>query len=867
MRSVSQRLSGRALVVALLFALIGSTVGLGAGVRIAAAATPVITVTPSKMGSGQVVVVDGSGFDPGTTVNIWFDFNGNSVADSGERSTSAVTNGSGAFSSATITVLSSPGKYFVRAEGPAATIASAEVSVGTCWIQDVGCTINGSQWICLVGDAPSEMISDCKSIDANYSDTTAFPNGYDFTNVGPRFAGAGVLAAAAVSINPLLLSGCAAMLNAIVVATSPPFNNVVPDQNRLVLIACGIPLLGIPPLDLSLYGTASLVEAALPGGHGLPDAAIDDAAVIAAAVAAAQAAALVPGVGAIALAISQQALAAAAVDGAIACGFVAYWCNGSDITANIISHPALQAQLMPFKFGDRWGDLIGWATVACTSHVKGSCETSGTLPVPGTAGINNVTSPEVCATGKVNGLSIGYDGDIGFDVNDSLVDPKLGPGPGIAPLTNYHNFEPGPGGSESPSGLDIEVPLADRGAFQSKLDQLRIGSRVTVCGRWVADMHQFWNELHPMTSLTILESTPPVITPIVTGTVGANGWYTSDVQVSWSVVDPESAITSRTGCDPTTISADTAAAGTTLTCSATSEGGPATQSVTVKLDKTKPTISAAGAPPANGAGWNNSDVTVHFTCADALSGIPAAACPADQVLGSEGAAVSSTAQTVTDAAGNVSDLSNVVTVKLDKTRPSVAVTGVSNGAQYVSGAVPVAGCQTSDALSGVATSATVAVTTTGTNGVGSFTAVCTGAIDVAGNQQAAPVSATYSVVYGFGGFLSPLPKSTLAKSGSTIPVKFRLTNAQGQPIANTLAAALAAAGNVQATLTGPNIAPVTAICSWDIANLFFQCNIKTPSGILSGRAYQIFAYERLGTTFVVAPPVGSTVNPEIVYFK
>src|SRR5262249_7856796 len=41
--------------------------------------------------------------------------------------------------------------------------------------------------------------------------------------------------------------------------------------------------------------------------------------------------------------------------------------------------------------------------------------------------------------------------------------------------------------------------------------------------------------------------------------------------------------------------------------------------VTVKLDKTAPSITVTQAPDANGAGWNNTDVTVTFTCGDALS--------------------------------------------------------------------------------------------------------------------------------------------------------------------------------------------------------------------------------------------------------
>ncbi|MCO5176874.1 MAG: hypothetical protein M9890_07905 [Thermomicrobiales bacterium] len=70
------------------------------------------------------------------------------------------------------------------------------------------------------------------------------------------------------------------------------------------------------------------------------------------------------------------------------------------------------------------------------------------------------------------------------------------------------------------------------------------------------------------------DSTAPVITPTVNGTLGANDWYTSDVAVSWSVVDDESAISASTGCEATTVTTDTT--GTTFTCEATSAGGTST---------------------------------------------------------------------------------------------------------------------------------------------------------------------------------------------------------------------------------------------------------------------------------------------------
>jgi hypothetical protein len=80
----------------------------------------------------------------------------------------------------------------------------------------------------------------------------------------------------------------------------------------------------------------------------------------------------------------------------------------------------------------------------------------------------------------------------------------------------------------------------------------------------------------------------------------------------------------------------------------------------------------------------------------------------------------------------------------DTSPPVVIVTGVTDGATYVLGSVPTAGCDTQDAISGVATPATLQVTGGNANGTGTFTATCSGAKDNAGHV-ASPVSVTYTV--------------------------------------------------------------------------------------------------------------------------
>jgi len=107
----------------------------------------------------------------------------------------------------------------------------------------------------------------------------------------------------------------------------------------------------------------------------------------------------------------------------------------------------------------------------------------------------------------------------------------------------------------------------------------------------------------------------------------------------------------------------------------------------------------------------------------------------------------------------------------------VNVTGVTDGATYILGSVPAAGCNTTDALSGVKTNATL-ITSGGP--LGSITATCGGAEDNAGNLNSASV--TYTVNYNWTGFFRPIdnePICNSVKAGSAIPVKFSLSGYQG----------------------------------------------------------------------------------------
>lgn len=154
------------------------------------------------------------------------------------------------------------------------------------------------------------------------------------------------------------------------------------------------------------------------------------------------------------------------------------------------------------------------------------------------------------------------------------------------------------------------------------------------------------------------DTTPPVITPSVSGTLGNNGWYTSDVTVSWTVVDNESTISSSSGCGPTTINTDTA--GTTLTCTATSAGGTSSESVTIKRDATPPDVSLVGGP-ADGGSYYFGSVPPAPTCSasDATSGLAGACGVSGYSAAVGGHTVTASA---TDNAGNPASASATYTV-------------------------------------------------------------------------------------------------------------------------------------------------------------------------------------------------------------
>jgi pectin methylesterase-like acyl-CoA thioesterase len=96
----------------------------------------------------------------------------------------------------------------------------------------------------------------------------------------------------------------------------------------------------------------------------------------------------------------------------------------------------------------------------------------------------------------------------------------------------------------------------------------------------------------------------------------------------------------------------------------------ASQSLTIKLDKTAPEFTNVARTPANVNGWNNTDVEASFTATDALSGFGSGASTTGAfTFTAEGAAQSHTF-TVSDQAGNQTS-TTVSDVNIDKTSPMI----------------------------------------------------------------------------------------------------------------------------------------------------------------------------------------------------
>jgi hypothetical protein len=216
-------------------------------------------------------------------------------------------------------------------------------------------------------------------------------------------------------------------------------------------------------------------------------------------------------------------------------------------------------------------------------------------------------------------------------------------------------------------------------------------------------------------------------------------------------------------------------------------------------------------------------------------------CPTPVSVSGDGAGQVTTGS-VTDRAGNTATVTT--TVSVDRTGPVVTVTGIGSGV-FTTGTAPTVGCTATDSLSGLAGACTI----TGASNPGALGAhtVTVTATDKAGNTTT--TTATWQVVYSWSGWQQPVndtahqdATASVFKAGSTIPLKFNLTDANGTTVTPGSAPVFLAPIQL-----GPTTAPVNdtgTTAPADSGTVFkatsgsWQYNWKT-TGLTAGYFYKV----------------------------
>ena len=154
----------------------------------------------------------------------------------------------------------------------------------------------------------------------------------------------------------------------------------------------------------------------------------------------------------------------------------------------------------------------------------------------------------------------------------------------------------------------------------------------------------------------------------VDGTLGANGWYVSNVHVYWTFDPPPD---NDTGCNARTLTADGV---THFDCSATWGMTTFHDVFDVSIDKTAPTVTATPSRPPDANGWYTKPVTISFSGTDATSGL--GPCSSATYSGPDNGSAS-VAGTCADKAGNVGTAT--FAFHYDATPPTLGKVTVAHG--------------------------------------------------------------------------------------------------------------------------------------------------------------------------------------------
>jgi FG-GAP-like repeat len=378
------------------------------------------------------------------------------------------------------------------------------------------------------------------------------------------------------------------------------------------------------------------------------------------------------------------------------------------------------------------------------------------------------------------------------------------------------------------------------------------------------------------TFIVKIDKTDPTVSNVSASSNGsaytAGTWTNHDVTVSWDCADPGGS--GVVLAHPSqTVSAETSTGSVTPSCSDTAgNSGPGTAFGPIQIDKTAPSVSCDTAD----GNWHANDVSIACTASDQLSRL---ANPADGSFslstsvpsGTETSNASTSPHDVLDFAGNKKTAGPISGNQIDKKRPTISISAPINGTSYLLNKAAAASWTCSDGGSGSAFcrgsltngNGTFSVTSgsvipTSYPGAGSLTVNST---DNVGNI-ATPSSNNYSVLFSFSGFFSPVanaPTINQVTSGHSVAIPFRLLDANGASVFNTLGTNVMVGTAAIKAVTCPTGSTTNKITSYttatgtpryDSTNARYEYDLAITSSLItvSGSCRQVTFKFRDGTS-------------------
>ncbi|WP_208297325.1 ThuA domain-containing protein [Actinophytocola oryzae] len=254
--------------------------------------------------------------------------------------------------------------------------------------------------------------------------------------------------------------------------------------------------------------------------------------------------------------------------------------------------------------------------------------------------------------------------------------------------TTYHGFY----SADGVTWTEVGEAVTNSAVGNAKVGLFAFGVNQTASATAKFDyFHASWTTEQPDETAPVTSATTDPANP------GASGWYTGPVTVTLAGVDEES------GVDRTEYTVD-GGAWTAYTAPFPVSGDAAHQvrfrsvdeagnveeakSLTVSVDATAPLTTAQFAP-GNDNGWHAGAIPVTLAATDATSGVAGteysldggAWAPYTQAVDVTGDGTHTVAYRSTDKAGNV-ETEKAATVKIDGTKPTVLISGISDRQVY-----------------------------------------------------------------------------------------------------------------------------------------------------------------------------------------